>query len=423
MLDEASNDKQDLLASRATVYRECAMFSERQYHATLKSPDGIRWKVYVDRKKQEIEQRSMELARIPHNLSRKELEQDQVRARKLLQEDTELFRNHNTIRDNFLRQAIDMHSRCLEASDNFDDDSAIRFCSLWFANFDDESASETVEDALEHIPSRKLVFLAVCLCLLYVLIEKWSEVLSKHQLTARLATQASKTQDNLQRLVMRMCREHPFHSLYQVYCLQPGHPNAATANRRHSGRHSMVSTQTERGAAASSIFDRLRGNEFVENRVRDVERLCDACLEWAKYPIAKDDRYKKIRANRFMIPDHLSIRKIAQLKVPVTTTLTPLDLTMKYDDCVWIDRYDPKFTTAGGINLPKVSICHGSNGQKYKQLVRRSQHASSYYANHLLPISSKGKGTMICDRMRSWNKFSISLTVSCDATRKLDGAI
>jgi serine-protein kinase ATM len=202
--------------------------------------------------------------------------------------------------------------------------------------------------------------------------EKWTKVLSKHQLTARLATQMSKTQDNLQRLVIRMCREHPFHSLYQVYCLQPEHPNATAANRRHSGRHSALSTQTERGAAAISIFDRLRSDESVENRVRDVERLCDACLEWAKFPIAQDNRYKKGRSNRFKIPDNLSIRKLAQLKVPVTTTHTPLDLTMKYQDCVWIDRYEPTFTTAGGINLPKVSICHGSDGLKYKQLVRKS---------------------------------------------------
>jgi ataxia telangiectasia mutated family protein len=162
LLDEASDDKQDLLASRATVYRECAMFSERQYHATLKSSDGIRWKVYVDRKIQEIEHRKQEIDRTPHEPSRKGLEQDQERAQKILHEDTELFSKHNTIRDNFLRQAIDMHSRCLEASDNFDDDSAIRFCSLWFANFDDVSASKTVNDALEHIPSRKLIFLAVC---------------------------------------------------------------------------------------------------------------------------------------------------------------------------------------------------------------------------------------------------------------------
>ena len=172
-----------------------------------------------------------------------------------------------------------------------------------------------------------------------------------------------------------MCREHPFHSLYQVYCLQPDHPNAMTSNRRQSGRHASLSTQTERGAAASSIFDRLRGDEFVANRVRDVERLCDACLEWAKYPIAKDPRYKKGREKRFKIPDNLSIRKITQLGVPVTTAHTPLDLTMKYKDCAWIDHYEPTFTTAGGINLPKVSICHGSDGQTYKQLVGKSLNA------------------------------------------------
>ena len=168
-----------------------------------------------------------------------------------------------------------------------------------------------------------------------------------------------------------MCREHPFHSLYQVYCLRPGHFNATTANRRQSERYSEVSTQTERGAAASSIFDRLRADELAENRVRDVERLCDACLEWAKFPITKDPRFKKNRTPHFKIPDNLSIRKITQLKVPVTTAHTPLDSTMKYQDCVWIDHYESTFATAGGINLPKISICRGSDGQKYKQLVRK----------------------------------------------------
>jgi ataxia telangiectasia mutated family protein len=202
--------------------------------------------------------------------------------------------------------------------------------------------------------------------------EKRTEFFLKHQLTARLTTQKSKAQDNLQRLIMRMCREHPFHSLYQVYCLQSDHPNATTANRRHSGRHSGLSTQTERSAAASSILDRLRGDESVEHRVRDIERLCDAYLEWAKFPITGHNQYKKSRASHFKIPDSLSIRKITQLKVPVTTTHTPLDSTMKYEDCVWIDHYEPTFTTAGGVNLPKVSICRGSDGQKYKQLVRKS---------------------------------------------------
>jgi len=146
----------------ATVYHECAIFAERQYHATLKSPDAIRWKVYVDRKKEEIHHRSMELARLTDTTRHQKLKNDQETAQKLLQADSELFKKHNIVRDTFLKQAIDMYSRCLEASDTFDTDSAIRFCSLWFANFDDDVVLEaTVRKALERIPSRKLVFLAV----------------------------------------------------------------------------------------------------------------------------------------------------------------------------------------------------------------------------------------------------------------------
>lgn len=149
--------------NQATIYRECAMFAERQFHATLRSPDAIRWKVYVDRKRQEIEQRSMEIQSNSDKTREKALRDHQNRAQKLLQADSELFKKHNTLRETFLKQAMDMHSRCLQISDSFDNDSAIRFCSLWFANFDDESILECVKMALAKVPSRKLVFLAVSL--------------------------------------------------------------------------------------------------------------------------------------------------------------------------------------------------------------------------------------------------------------------
>jgi ataxia telangiectasia mutated family protein len=154
-------NKADL--NQVTIYRECAMFAERQYHATLRSPDAIRWKVYVERKRQEIEHRSVELRSNSDKERQQRLESDQKTAHKLLQADSELFKKHNTLRETFLKQAIDMHSRCLQISDSFDNDSAIRFCSLWFANFDDECILECVKTALERIPSRKLVFLAVSL--------------------------------------------------------------------------------------------------------------------------------------------------------------------------------------------------------------------------------------------------------------------
>ena len=161
LLDEIEESRPELDATKATVFRECAMFAERQYHATLKSPDALRWKVYVDRKKQEIEYRRAEITRTQSDALKHRLNFEQNNAQKLLQEDSELFRKHNTLRETLLKQAIDMHSRCLETSSEFDDDSAIRLCSLWFANFDDDSLLDLVRTALERIPSRKLVFLAV----------------------------------------------------------------------------------------------------------------------------------------------------------------------------------------------------------------------------------------------------------------------
>jgi ataxia telangiectasia mutated family protein len=154
-------------ASLATIYRECAMFAERQYYSISRSPDALRWKVYVDRKRQEIELREKDIGSQTDSHRKERLKHEQTKARRLLTEDSELFGKHNVLRNSFLKQAIEMHSRCLEASDSFDNDSVTRFCSLWFATFDDDSISNAVKVGLSRIPSRKLIMLAVRMCWQY----------------------------------------------------------------------------------------------------------------------------------------------------------------------------------------------------------------------------------------------------------------
>ena len=307
----------------------------------------------MDRKVQEIQYRQNQIRSLKatQEKERRDLTQDLAKAQVLLEEDKAAYDRHNGARDAFLTQAIDMYARCLEASDSFDDDGPIRLCSLWFANFDNTSLQDKVQIALNRVQSRKFVFLA-------------------HQLSARLSNsqtqQLAKNQENLQRLMVRMCDEHPFHSLYQVYCLLPGRSSAG-ANMRRQSSHVSLASQSERGAAASDIFDKLRGDPTKGQRVRDLERLCDAYLQWAQHPIKESHKKKK---GPFRIPDNMLIRKIRELRVPVSTMQTPLDQTLRYDNCVWIQSYDVLFDTAGGVNLPKINICHGSDGEQYKQLVR-----------------------------------------------------
>lgn len=162
LLERAKEGKGHYDASHAKIYRQCAMFSERQYYAMLKSPDAIRFTVYVDRKKKEIEYFQEALAKT-HKESKEYslLNSEKSRALTVFNEDSKRFVQHNMLRDTSLRQAIDMHSRCLETSEDFNDDSAIRLCSLWLANFDDESILDCIRAALDRIPSRKFAFLAV----------------------------------------------------------------------------------------------------------------------------------------------------------------------------------------------------------------------------------------------------------------------
>jgi ataxia telangiectasia mutated family protein len=145
----------------AMVYHECAIFAERQYQSIINSPNVIRWKMYVDRKQQEIQRRQEELLKTSIESKFKALERDQETALKVLEEDTKTYKRLTEARETFLKQAIGMYSQCLQTSNTFDVDGSIRLCSLWFANFEDDGLQDKVQEALERIPSRKLVFLAV----------------------------------------------------------------------------------------------------------------------------------------------------------------------------------------------------------------------------------------------------------------------
>ncbi|KIJ65638.1 hypothetical protein HYDPIDRAFT_167269 [Hydnomerulius pinastri MD-312] len=343
----------------ASVFHKCALFAEQQYHAIRKSPDAVRWKTYVDRKTREIKQRESQLLRTQrgthdYNI----LADDQSKAKALLAEDEEAFERHNGALLTFLDMALNMYSRCLAASDLFDDDVLIRFCSLWFANFEDRKLQDRIKKAVNRIPSRKFVFLS-------------------HQLSARISKSPQgdlpASQEILQSLVVRMCQEHPFHSLYQVYCIRPEKSSSQSLSSRRSSTRLEAATslqaQVDRSTAASDIFDRLLSDPTRSNRVRAIEQVCDASIQWAKYPIKDNRAIRKIKG-LLHIPDNLSIRLLRDINVPVVTSHPSIDPTLKYDNCIWISHYDPTFATAGGINLPKISTCYGSNGQKFKQLFK-----------------------------------------------------
>ena len=49
---------------------------------------------------------------------------------------------------------------------------------------------------------------------------------------------------------------------------------------------------------------------------------------------------------------------------------TQIDPTCQYSDLIKMERFDPKFRLAGGINLPKILSCQCSDGKRRKQLLK-----------------------------------------------------
>jgi ataxia telangiectasia mutated family protein len=329
--------------SIATVYHQCAVFADRQYHTILRSPDAIKWKLYAERKEKEIQNRREQILRTQSgSRAFNELKHDQGQAERLLREDTQRYKKHSESLSTFLQQAIDMYSHCLQAADDFDNDGHIRLVSLWFSNFNDNDLQDKVRFSIDRIPSRKFVFLA-------------------HQLSARLAKPANDpvtgSQDTLQNLILRMCREHPFHSLYQVYCLRPS-SGATHGGRRSSFRLDLPLSQGERAAAAAEVFDRLRADPSSNQQVVDVEQVCDVYLQWAKRPIKV--LVDKGRSGPYEIPSDMLILKLNDVRVPVLTVNTPIDPALQYQNCIWISHYERTFETAGGINIPQICYCRAT---------------------------------------------------------------
>ena len=305
----------------------------------------------MDRKTEEVKAREEEVQRAPaSSIQRKGLEHNLSKARHELRLDQVRIKDSTDARDKFLLLAANNYSECLAHSDIFDSESIIRLCSLWLANFERPDVCSDFQAVLQRVASHKFIFLA-------------------HQLAARLSPPTSSRKPSSQSLphdlLGRMCREHPFHSLYQVLCLmfEKG-PLDVAPGRRQSGRTEQLSSPSDRAAAARTLYDRLRADAQVQGRIQDVELLWRASFQWAMYP-----KTKVPESGSHRIPEEMAIKKIGRLRVPVMTANTPVDPSGRYEDCVWINHFDPMYSVAGGLNQPKITVCVGDDGQRYKQLV------------------------------------------------------
>lgn len=268
-----------------------------------------------------------------------------------------VVKEFEVIKRKYLQYAIVMYARSMRFSDKYDD-SVHRMCALWLENSSDNVLNIAIEHNILRVPTHKFAFLA-------------------SQLTARLDDEDHKTkfQPALQALLKNLCEEHPFHIMYQVITLaRPVQISPKTHTSARSGK-------TPRGVngrelAASNLLDQIRALPRRTAQISDMQRFADASINWC------DFRQDRLKTRDYQLPLNVPLAKIQDLCIPVPTQHLPFDMSGDYkpsdkNETAFIQSYERSFGLAGGMHVPKIMVCLGHNGKRFRQLV--SAHSIAHF--------------------------------------------
>ena len=261
---------------------------------------------------------------------------------------------------NNLITALQSYRRSLEAGGWNSESSVFRMMALWF---------EHCGSGASNRPSRKMEMMktingvnAEILKLVsretmpsYIFLEL------SHQIVSRLGSSVHAGNNFvsvLELLVSRLMREHPYHVLYQIQALTRGDRVSRAG----------VCAASEKIAAAKRLLEKF-GSEKPERRalLAQMDRLIEAYIKISSTKLSDHE------VMFHPLPNEVKKRALSNLNmIPVLTAPLALDPTCEYPEG-WFPyflHFGDSARLVGGVNVPKVVDCHGSDGKIYKQLAK-----------------------------------------------------
>lgn len=321
----------------AKVFHQFAVFCDEQ----LQDPDSLE---DLERMKKLSEMRSSDVADYEELLRKSTSSAERARhtshlkkAKAWLALDEREYRRHCSSRDELLRQCLENHLLALGASDNHDS-NALRFTALWLEHSGKGFANEAVAKVLAKVPSRKFATLM-------------------NQLSSRLLDNDSKFQQLLFSLVLRICTDHPYHGMYQIY----------------AGSHSRPNTKDEvavsRHTATLKVSEQLKR---AENSQATWAALGVVIQPYTQLAGEKDDQKYKT-GKKLSIKDSPAgaklIRVLGKHSIPPPTMQIELRADKNYSKVPKMVRFESQMSIASGVSAPKIITAIADNGSRYKQLV------------------------------------------------------
>ncbi|KAI1841245.1 hypothetical protein JX266_012557 [Neoarthrinium moseri] len=320
------------------VYHQFAMFCDEQ----LQNPDSLEDLVRLQHLRQGKSDEVTQLAHLIRNTKESQTkgryQNHLAKAKQWLDLDEQELRRVEQSRSEFVRLSLENYLLSLTASDEHNND-ALRFTALWLERSGEDSTNEAVKRYIEKVPTRKFALLM-------------------NQLTSRLLDRGQLFQKLLFDLVHRICVDHPYHGMYQVW--------SGTKSRTNNKDDIAVLRQK----ATEKVAKKLAQNEAVSAIWRAIDKT-----NKAYHMLAVERDSSKYKAGHKMpIKDSSAggglIASLSQYKIPPPTMQIELSPDRDYSKIPHVIKLEPSMSIASGVSAPKIITLVGSNGQRFKQLVK-----------------------------------------------------
>jgi ataxia telangiectasia mutated family protein len=321
------------------------LFCDKQLQSPEAAEDLARIKTVMDKKFQEHQDFMKLHAAEKSKGMRDTYKRSAARALTWWRLDNAEYERLKKAREQFLQHCLENYLLSLQASNDYNND-ALRVFSLWLEYSDTPLANDAVKPYLPKVPSGKFALLM-------------------NQLSSRLQAEQTDFQKLLSELVYRICVEHPYHGMYQIFAIQMKVGSITREDAVRSKDESAKSRQRAAATIASMLGSDKRARAYW-NAIHHSAELYHALAMFkndseAKY--GRDiplDKYSESRA---------IVKRVPQMHVPPATLQIEVRANCDYTDLPQIASFKSRMSIANGLSAPKILTAIGTDGRPYKQLV------------------------------------------------------
>lgn len=317
------------------VYHQFATFCDEQLQNPEMLEDLARLQRLVSTKAEEVNHYKNELSKATSPLHRQHFARYMDNARKYLKLDQGEFELAQKTRNEFVRLSLENYLQSLIASEDHNND-ALRFTALWLERSENEVANMAVNAQLRRVPTRKFAPLM-------------------NQLSSRLQLDNSSFQKLLFQLVFRICCDHPYHGMYQIWAGVNAKPN--------EGDQIAILRKDAAKKVANSLLQH-------KNATAEKWRALDSTNTYY-HNLARENvgEQKRLSVRDSIAGTRLS-NSLAKYRIPPPTLEIQLSSDLDYSNVPTIAKLEPIMSIAGGVSAPKILTVVLSTGERHKQLVK-----------------------------------------------------